>query len=165
MPAIPPFPCFDDEAEEAAAFCCSVLPGSRVLHVDRRPGAGPGQEGPVLTVRFSLDGTEFLALNGGPADDEFNEAASFVVDCATEEERDHYWAALTDGGAEIACGWLKDRDGLRWQIVPSDLASVPGDPDPERAARATAAMMTMKKLDVRALRAAADGPPPASGGT
>jgi predicted 3-demethylubiquinone-9 3-methyltransferase (glyoxalase superfamily) len=110
-----------------------------------------------MTMQFELDGHEFVALNGGPVHYGFDESISFVIDCATEEEVDHYWEALTDGGEEIACGWLKDRYGVRWQVVPSELSSVLGDPDRERADRAMQAMMTMKKLDVRAMRRAADG--------
>jgi predicted 3-demethylubiquinone-9 3-methyltransferase (glyoxalase superfamily) len=156
MPKITPFLWFDDQAEEAAEFYVSVFPNSRVLDVTRYGEAGPGRAGSVMTVRFALDGTEFVALNGGPAHYGFDESISFVVDCASQDEVDRYWKILTEGGEEIACGWLKDRYGLRWQIVPSELLSVLGDPDPERSRRATEAMLTMKKLDVRALKDAAD---------
>ena len=163
MPKITPFLWFDDQAEEAARFYVSVFPDSRILEITRHGPAGPGPEGSVMIVRFELDGSEFLALNGGPAHYGFDESVSFVIDCHTEEEVDHYWSALTEGGEEIACGWLKDRFGLRWQVVPSALPSVLGDPDPERARRAMEAMMTMKKLDIRALEAAAAGVPLARG--
>lgn len=157
VPRITPFLWFDDQAEEAADFYASIFPNSRIVDVARYGEAGPGPAGSVMLVRFDLDGNEFMALNGGPDHYGFDEAISFAVDCATQDEVDRYWKALTDGGEEIACGWLKDRYGLRWQIVPSELSSLLGDPDPDRARRATAAMLTMKKLDVRALREAADG--------
>jgi len=157
VPAITPFLWFDDQAEEAVAFYLSVFPNSRVLETARHSDAGPGPAGSVITIRFSLDGNEFMALNGGPAHYGFDESVSFVIDCATEAELDHYWEALTDGGEEIACGWLKDRYGLRWQVVPSELPALLGDPDPERAGRAMQAMLTMKKLDIKAMREAADG--------
>ncbi len=157
MPKITPFLWFDDQAEEAANFYVSVVPDSRIEQVTRYGKAGPGPTGSVMTVRFSLAGNEFVALNGGPEHYGFDESISFVINCATEEELDHYWSTLTDGGEEIACGWLKDRYGLRWQIVPEGLFEVLGDPDPERAQRAMTAMMTMKKLDLRAMREAADG--------
>ena len=157
MPSITPFLWFDDQAEQAAEFYVSVFPNSRVLEVARYTDAGPGPAGSVMTVRFSLDGNEFLALNGGPVHYEFDESISFMVNCATEEELDHYWSALTEGGEEIACGWLKDRYGLRWQIVPEGLPALLGDPDRDRAQRAVKAMMGMKKLDLKAMRQAADG--------
>lgn len=156
MPTITPFLWFDDQAEEAVAFYLSVFPHSRVLRVARHGEAGPGPPGSVMTVHFELDGNQFVALNGGPAHYGFDESVSFVIDCATDGELDHYWEALTDGGEEIACGWLRDRYGVCWQVVPSELSSVLGDPDPERVRRATQAMLTMKKLDIRAMRAAAE---------
>jgi predicted 3-demethylubiquinone-9 3-methyltransferase (glyoxalase superfamily) len=154
---ITPFLWFDDQAEEAVAYYLSVFPNSKILHEARHGDGGPGPAGSVMTIRFELDGNEFVALNGGPQHFGFDESISFWVDCATDEELDHYWEALTDGGEEIACGWLKDRYGLRWQIVPTELPSLLGDPDPERANRALQAMMTMKKLDIHAMKAAADG--------
>lgn len=156
MSKITPFLWFDDQAEEAAEFYVSVFPNSRILQVARYGEAGPGVAGSVMTINFELDGNEFVALNGGPDNYGFDESISFVIDCATEKEVDHYWETLTDGGEEIACGWLKDRYGLRWQVVPSALPSLLGDPDPERANRAMQAMMTMKKLDIRAMKEAAD---------
>lgn len=157
MPSITPFLWFDDQAEQAAQLYVSVFPNSRILEVARYTDAGPGPAGSVMTVRFSLDGKEFVALNGGPAHYGFDESISFFVNCATEEELDHYWSALTEGGEEIACGWLKDRYGLRWQIVPAGLPALLGDPDPQRAQRAMQAMRQMKKLDLAAMRRAADG--------
>jgi predicted 3-demethylubiquinone-9 3-methyltransferase (glyoxalase superfamily) len=164
MPKITPFLWFDDQAEEAARFYVSVFPNSRIGQLTRYGEAGPGPAGSVMTVRLNLDGNEFVALNGGPAHYGFDEAISFVVNCKTEAEVDHYWSALTDGGEEIACGWLKDRYGLRWQIVPEGLFELLGDPDPQRAQRANRAMLQMKKLDLRAMREAADGAPTQSGG-
>lgn len=157
MPSITPFLWFNDQAEQAARFYVSVFPNSRILEVARYTDAGPGPAGSVMTVRFSLDGKEFVALNGGPAHYGFDESISFFVNCATEEELDHYWSALTEGGEEIACGWLKDRYGLRWQIVPEGLPALLGDPDPQRAQRAMQAMRAMKRLDLAAMRRAADG--------
>ncbi len=156
MPAITPFLWFDNQAEEAAEFYVSVFPGSKIINTTRYGAAGPGQPGSVITVDFQLDGTAFTALNGGPAFD-FTEAVSFQIDCADQAEVDHYWdGLLADGGEESQCGWLKDRFGLSWQVVPRQLASLLGDPDPGRAARATQAMLGMRKLDIAALQAAAD---------
>ncbi|HUC37456.1 MAG TPA: VOC family protein [Acidimicrobiales bacterium] len=157
MPKITPFLWFDDQAEEAVDFYVSVFPNSRVLQVTRYSEGGPGPAGSVMTIHFELDGNEFVALNGGPVHYGFDESVSFVIDCATEKEVDHFWQALTDGREEIACGWLKDRFGMRWQVVPSELPQVIGDPDPDRAKRAVQAMMSMKKLDIRAMKEAADG--------
>ena len=157
MPEITPFLWFDDQAEEAAAFYVSLFPNSRIEQVVRYGEAGPGPTGSVMTVRFSLDGAPFTALNGGPAHYGFDESISFVVSCASQQEVDRYWAALTEGGEEIACGWCKDRYGLRWQIVPAGLKELLADPDPARAARATQAMLAMKKLDLEAMRQAAAG--------
>lgn len=155
MPPITPFLWFDTQAEEAARFYTSVFPNSRIVDVARYSEAGPGRTGSVMTVRFELDGTAFVALNGGPAHHGFNLGVSFVVDCASPEEVDHYWSSLTDGGEEGQCGWLIDRFGLSWQIVPNRLPALLGDPDPERAERAMKAMLTMKKLDIVALERAA----------
>ncbi len=157
MAKIRPFLWFDDQAEEAVDFYRSVFPNSRIVQVARHGDSGQGEAGTVMTIHFELNGNEFVALNGGPVHYGFDESISFWVDCATDEELDHYWEALTDGGEEIACGWLKDRYGLRWQIVPTELPSVLADPDPERAGRAMQAMMTMKKLDIHAMKDAADG--------
>ena len=163
MPRISPFLWFDHQAEQAAEFYVSVFPNSRILEVARYGEAGPGPAGSVMIVRFELDGSEFLALNGGPDHYNFDESISIYVECTSDEELDHYWTALTEGGEEIACGWLKDRYGLRWQIVPVELPVLLNDPDPGRANRAMQAMMTMTKLDIEAVRRAADSEPTASG--
>jgi predicted 3-demethylubiquinone-9 3-methyltransferase (glyoxalase superfamily) len=162
MPRITPFLWFDHQAAEAADFYVALFPNSRVVEVQRYGEAGPGPAGSVMTVRFELDGQTFVALNGGPDNYGFNESISFVVDCQTADEVDHYWESLRQGGEEIACGWLRDRYGLCWQIVPSELTSLLGDPDPERANRAMQAMLSMKKLDMSAMRKAADGVPVSS---
>ena len=150
-------PClwFDTEGEEAATFYTSVFKNSRILSVNRYGEAGPRPAGTVMTVRFELDGQEFLALNGGP-DFSFTEAISFQVPCADQEEVDEYWERLSEGGEEGPCGWLKDRFGLSWQIVPTVLPELLDDPDPGRSQRAMAAMLTMGKIDIAALHRAAD---------
>lgn len=147
---------FDTEAEEAAAFYCSVFPDSRVVAVSRYTEAGPGPAGTAMTVEFELDGQRFVGINGGPQFT-FDEAVSFQITCQTQDEVDYYWQRLTDGGTEQQCGWLKDRYGLSWQVVPAGMDAVFSDPDPERARRAMQAMLGMRKLDIAALRRAADG--------
>ncbi|MFD7731171.1 VOC family protein [Kitasatospora phosalacinea] len=148
---------FDDQAEQAAEFYTSVFEYGRVTDVQRYSEAGPGEPGSVMLVSFELFGQEFLALNGGP-EFTFNEAVSLQVDCADQAEVDRYWELLTaDGGSPGPCGWLKDRYGLSWQIVPRRMTELLSDPDPDRTRRATAAMLQMGKLDVAALEAAADG--------
>jgi len=147
---------FDTEAEEAAAFYCSVFPNSRIVNVARYTDVGPGPAGTVMTVEFELDGQRFVGINGGPQFT-FDEAVSFQITCQTQDEVDHYWQRLTEGGAEQQCGWLKDRFGLCWQVVPTGMDEVFADPDPERARRAMQAMLGMRKLDIGALRRAADG--------
>ena len=150
-PKITPFLWFDGKAEEAARFYASVFPDSAVT------GITPGPDGAALVVAFQLAGVPFLALNGGPQHP-FTEAVSFVIDCETQADVDHYWDALTaDGGAPIACGWLKDKYGLRWQVTPVVLMRLIQDPDPVRAKRAFDAMNGMIKLDIAAIQAAADG--------
>lgn len=157
MQKITPWLWFDTQAEEAATFYTSVFPNSRVLEVSRYGEAGPRPAGEVMTVSFELDGEQFAALNGGP-EFTFSEAVSFQVACESQEEVDRYWAVLTaDGGQESQCGWLKDKFGVSWQIVPTSLGEILGDPDPERARRATEAMLKMSRLDIAALRRAADG--------
>jgi len=151
---ISPFLWFDTEAEDAATFYTSVFPSSRIVSVSHYGKAGPRPEGTVLTVSFELDGQEFVALNGGP-ELTFNEAISFQVSCADQDEVDRYWAALTEGGEEGPCGWLKDRYGVSWQITPTRLMELLQDPDPERSERAMRAMMQMGKIDVAALEEAA----------
>ncbi|MEU3259753.1 VOC family protein [Streptomyces albidoflavus] len=148
---------FDGQAEEAAAFYTSLFEDARILGVERFTEAGPGQPGSVVTVTFQLGGQEFVAINGGP-EFTFTEAISLSVDCETQEEVDRYWEALTaDGGEEVQCGWLKDKYGLSWQIVPRALVELLASSDREAAARATRAMLGMKKLDIQTLRDAAAG--------
>ena len=153
-------PClwFDGNAEEAATFYATLVPNSRVDKVWRSPAETPsGPEGMVLTVDFTVGGQRFQALNGGP-DFQFNEAVSFVIDCEDQAEVDRLWDALTANGGEPGpCGWLKDRFGLSWQIVPRRMMELLDDPDPERARRAMDAMMKMGKLEVAELELAADG--------
>ncbi len=153
-------PClwFDTEAEEAAAFYTSVFANSRILQVARFGKAGPRPEGMVMTVNFELDGQELVALNGGP-EFTFNEAISFQVSCRSQAEVDELWSRLCEGGEEGPCGWLKDRYGVSWQIVPTRLLELVNDPDPERSQRATSAMLGMKKIDIAALERAAEGVP------
>jgi len=148
---------FDNDAEEAATFYTSVFANSRIVNTSHYGDAGPKPAGTVLTVEFELDGTPFTALNGGP-EFTFSEAISFQISCKDQDEVDYYAEHITaNGGAEGPCGWVKDRFGVSWQIVPVALVELLGDPDPERANRAMAAMMKMQRLDVAALRAAADG--------
>jgi predicted 3-demethylubiquinone-9 3-methyltransferase (glyoxalase superfamily) len=147
---------FNDQAEEAAEFYVSVFDGGKVLDVARYGEGGLGTPGQAITVRFELDGRTFTALNGGPAFD-FSEAVSFVIDCASQEEVDRYWAALSAGGSESQCGWLKDKFGVSWQVVPSVLGSLIGGPDASGAQRAMQAMLGMRKLDIAALQRAYDG--------
>ena len=156
MPSIVPNLWFDSEAAEAAEFYVSIFPNSRVLRTLRYTEAGPGEPGTVVTVEWELDGQRFVGINGGPAF-RFTEAVSFQIDCKDQDEVDRYWKLLTDGGEEVQCGWLKDRYGLSWQVVPEGLVELFDDPDRDRAARATQAMLGMKKLDIAAIRAAADG--------
>ena len=157
MQKISPFLWFDTQAEEAANLYVSVFPNSRVLSVSRYPENGPGKPGSAMTVSFELDGTRFTALNAGPQF-KFNESVSFVVECDNQEEVDKYWHALTaNGGQESACGWLKDRFGLSWQITPKQLLKAITDPDRARAQRAMASMMTMRKINIAEIERAAKG--------
>jgi predicted 3-demethylubiquinone-9 3-methyltransferase (glyoxalase superfamily) len=159
MPSIIPNLWFDTEAQEAAEFYVSVFPNSAITAVTHYSDAGPREAGMVLTVEFELDGQKFVGINGGP-EFTFDEAVSFQVDCADQAEVDHYWdALLAGGGEESQCGWLKDRFGLSWQICPDRMAEFLNDPDPARAERAMKAMLGMRKLDIAALEAAADGAP------
>ena len=153
MQKITPFLWFDNQAEEAANFYTSIFKNSKVGNVARYGEAGPGPEGSVMTVSFQLEGQEFTALNGGPAF-KFTEAISFFVDCKSQEEVDELWEKLTAGGEEGPCGWLKDKFGLSWQIVPTVLIEMLNDPDPEKARRATEAMLQMKKIDIPTLERA-----------
>jgi len=149
-------PClwFDTESEEAATFYTSLFKDSRILDVARFGEAGPRPEGTVMTVIFELEGQEFMALNGGP-EFSFNEAVSFQVACETQEEVDAFWSRLSDRGEEGQCGWLKDQYGVSWQIIPTALGELLGDPDPERSQRAMTAMLGMQKIDIKGLRTAA----------
>ena len=149
---------FDTEAEEAADFYVSVFDDARILGVTRYTEAGPGEAGTVVTVQFELGGQRFVGINGGPAFP-FTEAVSFEIPCETQDEIDYYWRRLGDGGQEVQCGWLKDRYGVSWQVVPTVLEELLNDTDPERARRATEAMLGMVKLDIATLQAAADGVP------
>jgi predicted 3-demethylubiquinone-9 3-methyltransferase (glyoxalase superfamily) len=154
MQKITPCLWFDTEGEEAATFYTSVFPNSRIGDVVRYGAAGPREEGTVMTVSFELDGQTFVALNGGP-EFTFNEAVSFQVSCETQEEVDAFWSKLSAGGEEGPCGWLKDRYGVSWQIVPTVLPELIGDPDPEKSQRVMQAMLTMKKIEIDALERAA----------
>jgi predicted 3-demethylubiquinone-9 3-methyltransferase (glyoxalase superfamily) len=160
MPSIVPNLWFDTQAEEAAAFYVSIFPGSRIRSVVPYTEAGPREAGTTMVVEFELDGQRLVAINGGP-EFTFSEAISLQIACQDQDEIDYYWSHLTDGGEEGPCGWLKDRYGLSWQVVPAEMEAIIADPDRERARRAMEAMFSMRKLDIAALRAAADGTPAA----
>jgi predicted 3-demethylubiquinone-9 3-methyltransferase (glyoxalase superfamily) len=149
---------FDTQAEEAAAFYVSVFDNSRILSVSHYTEVGPREAGMVLTVEFQLNGERFVGINGGP-EFTFDEAVSFQVNCDSQDEIDYYWEKLSEDGEEGPCGWLKDRFGLSWQVVPSGLEELIAGPDRERANRTMQALLGMGKLDVDALRRAADGVP------
>lgn len=154
MPSITPFLWFDTKAEEAARFYVSIFPNSKITRIGRRTGAEVANQSDVLTVDFELDGKRHLALNGGPQY-KFTEALSLLIPCQTQAEIDHYWSALTtDGGEEVVCGWLKDRFGLFWQVVPQRALELLAGEDRARANRVMAAVRTMKKLDLAALEQA-----------
>jgi len=153
---ITPFLWFDDNAEEATNFYTSIFKNSKILSIKRTGAAGPGQKGSVMTTSFELDGQEFVALNGGPRF-KFTEAVSFVVKCETQDEVDYYWDKLLEGGQPQACGWLKDRFGLSWQIVPTAFFRLAGDSDPEKVSRVMQAMLKMIKFDIAKLQEAYDG--------
>jgi predicted 3-demethylubiquinone-9 3-methyltransferase (glyoxalase superfamily) len=156
MPETVPCLWFDDQAEEAARHYTSIFPNSSIGEVTRYGPGMPQPEGGVMTVEFTLDGRPYTALNGGPQFT-FSEAVSFQIMCADQAEVDHYWDRLTDGGEESMCGWLKDRFGVSWQVVPVGWHALLTDPDPERVRRAVAALMTMKKIDIAAIERAAAG--------
>ena len=156
MQGITPFLWFENQAEEAAKFYVSVFPNSRIKQTTRYGEEGPGPKGTVMTVSFELDGHEFVALNGGPQFS-FTQAVSFVVNCDTQAEVDAFWEKLSAGGEKIQCGWLKDRYGLPWQIVPTALGRLLCDKDPQKSRRVMKAMLQMKKLDVAALERAYAG--------
>ncbi|MFF1916704.1 VOC family protein [Streptomyces sp. NPDC058239] len=146
---------FDGQAEEAAEYYLSVFENSRLGRIGRYTEAGPGPAGSAMAVEFEINGQKFVGLNGGPQFT-FNESISFQIRCSDQDEVDRYWSRLTDGGEEGPCGWLKDRYGVSWQVVPEVLIDLIGDQDAEKAARTTAAMMAMKKLDIAALQKAHD---------
>jgi predicted 3-demethylubiquinone-9 3-methyltransferase (glyoxalase superfamily) len=157
MPKIVPNLWFDTQAEEAAEFYCSVFKNSRIVAKAHYTEAGPRPAGEVMTVEWEIDGQRFVGINGGP-EFTFDEAISFLIECADQAEIDYYWERLTEnGGAEGPCGWCKDRFGLSWQVVPKGMDVLFSDPDTARATRAMAAMLGMHKLDVAALEAAAAG--------
>jgi predicted 3-demethylubiquinone-9 3-methyltransferase (glyoxalase superfamily) len=147
---------FDTQAEEAAGFYTSVFKDSRIVSVTHYTEGAPRPAGTVMTVEFELDGQRFVGINGGDQFT-FDEAVSFEISCEGQDEVDYYWERLSDGGEEGQCGWLKDRYGLSWQVVPAGMEELFADPDPARAERAMQAMLGMGKLDVAALRSAADG--------
>lgn len=147
---------FDTEAEEAAAFYTSVFENSRILAVTHYPEEAPREAGMVMTVEFELDGQRFVGINGGP-EFKFDEAVSFEIKCEDQDEIDYFWEKLSEGGKEGPCGWLKDRFGLAWQVVPTGMEELFADADKSRAQRAMTAMLKMGKIDAAALQAAADG--------
>lgn len=159
MPTITPFLWFDTQAEEAARFYVSIFKNSKIHTITRYGAAGPGPKGSVMTVAFKLAGQEFIALNGGPQY-KFTEALSLVVNCQTQKEVDEYWAKLSRGGQEVACGWLKDKYGLSWQITPPILGELLSDPDPTKANRVMEAMLKMTKIDIAGLKRAHKGGEP-----
>jgi predicted 3-demethylubiquinone-9 3-methyltransferase (glyoxalase superfamily) len=154
MPQLTPCLWFDTEGEDAAELYTSVFPNSKILEIARYGSAGPRPEGTVMTVTFELDGQEFLALNGGP-EFTFNEAVSFQIPCRDQAEVDHYWEKLGEGGEHGPCGWLKDRFGLSWQVVPNRLTELLTDSDREKAQRVMAAMLQMGKIEIDELERAA----------
>ncbi|MCF6404361.1 VOC family protein [Chitinophaga filiformis] len=156
MQKITPFLWFDTQAEEAAKLYTSLFKNSSIGKISRYPPGVPGQEGKVMTIEFTLDGQDFIALNGGPHYS-FTPAVSMFIKCETQEEVDRLWTALTEGGSEDRCGWLKDKFGLSWQVVPDGLQELLQDKDPGRAQRAVSAMMQMQKLDIAVLEEAAAG--------
>jgi predicted 3-demethylubiquinone-9 3-methyltransferase (glyoxalase superfamily) len=147
---------FDDQGEEAARFYTGIFADSRLGRIGRYTDAGPGPAGSVMAVEFELNGQQFVALNGGPQF-KFTEAISFQIPCADQAEVDYYWSRLSEGGQEVACGWLKDRYGLSWQVIPTVLIDMISDPDPEKASRATSAMLSMTKFDIAELQQAYQG--------
>jgi len=158
MPKIYPFLWFDSQAEEAANLYCSIFPNSKVGRIARYGKGGLGPEGSVMTVSFSLDGQEFTALNAGPRF-KFTEAVSFVISCKDQNEIDHYWSKLTaNGGQESMCGWLKDKFGLSWQVIPANISELMSDPDPQKSGRIVQTLLQMRKLDIAKLTAARNIP-------
>jgi predicted 3-demethylubiquinone-9 3-methyltransferase (glyoxalase superfamily) len=147
---------FDGQAEEAANHYASIFEDSRIGKASRYTEAGPGPAGSVVTIEFELNGQKFVGLNGGP-EFTFNEAISFQVFCDDQDEVDYYWSKLSEGGEESICGWLKDKYGVSWQVIPKVLPDLVTDPDPEKAKRATEAMLGMRKLDIATLEKAHSG--------
>ena len=156
MQKITPFLWFDNNAEEAMNFYTSIFKNSKVLTVSRYGEAGPGPAGTVMTAEFELEGQEFVALNGGPRF-QFTEAISFVVNCETQDEVDYFWESLSEGGQKSRCGWLKDKFGLWWQVVPTILAELMNDKDPEKSKRVMQSMLTMDKIEIEPLKRAHEG--------
>lgn len=156
MPRITPFLWFDGDAEEAADFYVSIFPNSRIVHVTHFPDNPRFEAGKVMIVEFELDRQRFIALNGGPQF-KFTEAMSLAVDCDTQDDIDHYWHRLTDGGREVQCGWLKDRYGVSWQVTPTIIGKLMASGDATQRARVMAAMLPMVKIDIAALQKAWDG--------
>jgi len=156
MQKITPFLWFDNQAEEAMNFYVSIFKNSKTLSCTRYGDAGPGPKGTVLVASFELDGQEFMALNGGPRF-KFTEAVSFVVNCETQAEIDEMWGKLSEGGEESQCGWLKDKFGLSWQVVPPILSKLMQDKDPQKSNRVMEALLKMKKIDIATLQRAYDG--------
>ena len=156
MKHITPFLWFDQEAEDAARLYTSLIPNSKIKGVTRYGEAGPGKAGSVMTVDFELNGQPFVALNGGP-EFQFTEAVSFLINCETQDEVDELWEKLSEGGEKGPCGWLKDRYGLSWQIVPTILEELIRDPDQEKAQRVMQAMLQMRKIEIEPLLRAAAG--------
>jgi predicted 3-demethylubiquinone-9 3-methyltransferase (glyoxalase superfamily) len=153
---ITPFLWFDNQAEEAANLYVSIFKNSKVKGITRYGDAGPGPRGSAMVVSFELEGQQFTALNGGPHF-KFTEAVSFVVNCETQEEVDHFWDSLSEGGQTQPSGWLKDRFGLSWQIIPTALIELMSDPDREKSSRVMQAMFQMSKIEIAKLREAYEG--------
>jgi predicted 3-demethylubiquinone-9 3-methyltransferase (glyoxalase superfamily) len=156
MKKITTFLTFKDQAEEAVKLYTSIFDDSRILSTSRYGDAGPGEKGSLMTANFELDGQEFVAVNGGPSF-EFSQGMSLLVDCQTQEEVDMFWEKLSDGGSKGPCGWLTDRFGVSWQIVPRVLSELRNDPDPAKASRVMKAMLQMSKIDIAELEQAAEG--------
>ena len=156
MQKITPFLWFDSQAEQAAKFYTSIFKNSKITNVARYPKGSPGRAGSVMTVAFQLNGQKFVALNGGPIF-KFNEAVSFVVNCKTQAEVDHFWKKLSARGKEVQCGWLKDKFGVSWQIVPEALGELVSTKDAAKSERVMQAMLQMVKLDIAALKQAYKG--------
>jgi predicted 3-demethylubiquinone-9 3-methyltransferase (glyoxalase superfamily) len=147
---------FDGQAEEAANYYASIFEDSKIGNIGRYTEAGPGEPGSVLAVEFELNGQKFVGLNGGP-EFKFNEAISFQIHCKDQDEVDYYWDKLTEEGEESVCGWLKDKYGVSWQVIPDGLIEMVSDSDPEKAKRATEAMLSMRKIDIAAVEKAHAG--------